>query len=155
MATQTYSLTHTDLSDEFADYPAFSSTSLPTSTQVTSKITDIAGSVNGYLERVGMTPALVSSDSEGAEWAKRTIVLGVGAWCARSMRGKAFVRAEQLQQEYRDRLTALIDSGGAVLGSGLYSSSANAQGVRTHSVLNPESGMLKKFHYSNSRSNTF
>ena len=153
MPTETYSIDNADVTPEFPDYPAFSATTKPTSTQVDARVEVVAGEVNGYLVAQGFTTAEVLADATAQEWVSRTIVLGVAAWCARSMRGPAATRAEVLQQEYRDRLRALV-SEPAILGT-LYAPAADAQGVRTHSATAPEAGRVKLFHYARSRANIF
>ncbi len=149
MAVEVYGVVVADIDTEFGDYPAFSAATRPTSTQVTARISTVAGEVNEYLDQAGFTTAEVAADEDAVEWAKRTIVLGVSAWVARSLRGSAQARSTTLLTQYQDRLNRLVKSP-AILGT-IFDPSSDSTGVRTHNALHPEAGRLIKFHYAKSR----
>ena len=153
MAAEDYGVVVGDVSAEFPDYPAFSASTLPTSTQVTARIAVVASEVNGYLTSGDYTTAAVLANDNAIGYMQRTIVIGVAAWCARSMRGAANTRKEELQTDYRARLTTLRNDPG-VLGS-VYEPTSQAMGVQTHSVLTPEAGRNAIFHYSQPRNRVF
>ena len=149
MAVEVYGVVIADIDTEFGDYPARSASTRPTSTQVTARITTVAGEVNEYLDQAGFTTAQVTADDDAQEWVKRSIVLGVSAWVARSLRGAAQTRSDSLLQQYQDRLSRLVNNP-AILGT-IYSAAGDSYGTRTHNVLYPASGRLAKFHYASTR----
>lgn len=152
MASEDYGVVYSDVSAEFPDFPGFSATSMPTATQVTARIAIVAGEANGYLTSSGYTTAAIAATDDGKSYMARTIVLGVAAWCARSMRS-AQGRADELQNEFRRRLQALRDDP-SVLGV-VYEPTSQEGGIQVQSATDPEAGRLRLFRYSQSRDRLF
>lgn len=153
MATEEYGIVVGDIEEELPELPAFAATTVPTTTQVTSRITRVSEDVNAVVNGQGVSTDSVLADDEAKGWVRTTIILGVAAWAARSRRGATGKRADKLEQMFESRVDRIRDEPEVVL-SGAWSSS-NARGTRTHDATNPAANVQRQFHYAQPRRTIF
>ena len=135
MAVNVFGLTHTSISDELADFPAFDTVSTPTATQVTTKIQDIAGEVAAHFRAQSLSASSLAGDDDYNAALQRIIKAGVCHWVCMILRGPTDDRTEYYDRLYRERLK-MIDVKPQVLGRERY---------HQHNVEDPEAGTLVEY----------
>jgi len=131
MATETYSLTHADVSAMLGISSGFTATGRPTQAQVTGWISRAAGIVNGSFEADGFTTAEVAASTNAVEFAKEMILLWVcQKVCVFSFSPAVRERYHEIRAEYRDYEKKLEDK--PTYFSELYSATEDAGSVQFH-----------------------
>ena len=131
MAVEVFGVVFGDVERRLKPF-VFDASSNPTSTEVGTVITEVAGDVNGHIEALGFDPAgiTVASNPRSYQILARLIADGAAAEVYRALSARDPSRSKQLDAQYNKQLDRILRTP-QMLGDA-FSRTSNPGGYRSH-----------------------